>query len=91
MQNIRLKAQDGLRGFCRCLDDILMTGQGRFSELSVVMTLSLFGVYAWANTSRVLKVFGCQFWQLFFCLKFSEIPSAASTGCACLQFWVVVG
>jgi hypothetical protein len=34
-----------------------MTGQGRFNEFAAVMTLSLSGVYAEANTSRVLKVF----------------------------------
>ncbi|WP_146188757.1 hypothetical protein [Pseudomonas sp. HMWF021] len=60
------KAQDGLRGFCGALDDILMTGQGRFSELLAVMTLSLSGVYPEPNTSRVLKVFCCLFGQLFF-------------------------
>ncbi|KAE9644952.1 hypothetical protein EJA70_12405 [Pseudomonas sp. PB103] len=56
MQNNRRAAQDGLRGFCRDLDDGLMTGQGRFSEFTAVMTLSLFSVYAWLNTSRVLEV-----------------------------------
>ncbi|WP_141231877.1 MULTISPECIES: hypothetical protein [unclassified Pseudomonas] len=57
MQSIRREAQDGLRGFCRDLDDILMTGAGRLNEFSAVMTLSLSGVYAAVNTSRVLKVF----------------------------------
>jgi hypothetical protein len=56
LQNNRHAAQDGLRGFCRDLDDSLMTGQGRFSEFTAVMTLSLFSVYAWLNTSRVLEV-----------------------------------
>ncbi|MGY1888406.1 hypothetical protein [Pseudomonas sp. SDT291_1_S447] len=65
MQSIRREAQDGLRGFCRDLDDILMTGQGRFNEFAAVMTLSLFGVYAEANTSRVLKVFAAGFGSFF--------------------------
>jgi hypothetical protein len=59
------KAQDGLRGFCDAVDDILMTGQGRFSELSAVMTLSLFDVYPEPNTSRVLKVFAASFGSFF--------------------------
>ncbi|MGS0545471.1 hypothetical protein ACU8WE_23140 [Pseudomonas parakoreensis] len=60
------KAQDGLRGFCGALDDILMTGQGRFSELLAVMTLSLSGVYPEPNTSRVLKVFAASLGSFFF-------------------------
>jgi hypothetical protein len=56
LQSTRREARDGLRGFCRDLDDILMTGQGRFNEFAAVMTLSLSGVYADLNTSRVLKV-----------------------------------
>jgi hypothetical protein len=59
------KAQDGLRGFCGALDDILMTGQGRFSELLTVMTLSLSGVYPDPNTSRVLKVFAASLGSFF--------------------------
>ncbi|MCL9800602.1 hypothetical protein [Pseudomonas sp. AKS31] len=54
-----------LRGFCLDLDDILMTGRGWFSECAVVMTLSLSGVYAEANTSRVLKVFAARFGSFF--------------------------
>jgi hypothetical protein len=65
LQSIRREAQDGLRGFCRDLDDILMTGQGRLNEFSAVMTLSLSGVYAEANTSRVLKVFAAGFGSFF--------------------------
>ncbi|WP_414893998.1 hypothetical protein [Pseudomonas sp. IT-232MI5] len=65
MQSIRREAQDGLRGFCRDLDDILMTGQGRFNEFAAVMTLSLSGVYAEANTSCVLKVFAAEFGSFF--------------------------
>ncbi|PYC13471.1 hypothetical protein DMX02_27355 [Pseudomonas jessenii] len=42
-----------------------MTGQGRFNEFAAVMTLSLFGVYAEANTSRVLKVFAAGFGSFF--------------------------
>jgi hypothetical protein len=64
--NIRRKAQDGLRGFCRSVDDILMTGQGRFSEFVAVMTLSLFSVYAGVNTSRVLRVSAASFGSFFF-------------------------
>jgi len=59
------KAQDGLRGFCRDLDDILMTGQGRLNEFAAVMTLSLSGDYPDANTSRVLKVFAAEFGSFF--------------------------
>jgi hypothetical protein len=59
------KAQDGLRGFCRDLDDILMTGQGRLNVFAAVMTLSLSGVYAAANTSRVFKVFAASLGSFF--------------------------
>ncbi|WP_131670249.1 hypothetical protein [Pseudomonas parakoreensis] len=59
------KAQDGLRGFCGVVDDILMTGQGRFNEFAAVMTLSLSGVYAGPNTSRVLKVFAASSGSFF--------------------------
>jgi hypothetical protein len=65
LQSIRREAQDGLRGFCRDLDDILMTGAGRLNEFATVMTLSLSGVYAKANTSRVLKVFAASFGSFF--------------------------
>jgi hypothetical protein len=65
LQSVRREAQDGLRGFCRNLDDSLMTGQGRFNECAAVMTLSLSGVYAEANTSRVLKVFAASFGSFF--------------------------
>jgi hypothetical protein len=43
-----------------------MTGWGRFNECVAVMTLSLSGVYAEANTSRVLKVFAASFGSFFF-------------------------
>ncbi|WP_166217500.1 hypothetical protein [Pseudomonas atagonensis] len=59
------KAQDGLRGFCRSVDDILMTGQGCFDEFLAVMTLSLSGVYIELNTSRVLKVSAAIFGSFF--------------------------
>ncbi|WP_339450238.1 hypothetical protein [Pseudomonas sp. EA_5y_Pfl2_R50] len=59
------EAQDGLRRFCRDLDDILMTGQGRFNECMAVMTLSLSGVYAEPNTSRVLEVFAADSGSFF--------------------------
>jgi len=65
LQSVRREAQDGLRGFCRHLDDILMTGAGRLNEFAAVMTLSLSGVYAEANTSRVLKVFAASFGSFF--------------------------
>jgi hypothetical protein len=66
LQSIRREAQDGLRGFCRYLDDILMTGQGPFSELLFVMTLSLFDTHTELNTSRVLKVFAAISGSFFF-------------------------
>jgi hypothetical protein len=66
LQSVRREAQDGLRGFCRDLDDILMTGRGRLNECVAVMTLSLSGVYAEANTSRVLKVFAAIRGSFFF-------------------------
>ncbi|KAA8740434.1 hypothetical protein FE275_10795 [Pseudomonas koreensis] len=78
------KAQDGLRGFCGALDDILMTGQGRFSEFAAVMTLSLSGDYPDPNTSRVLKVFAASLGSFFFA---RDLASRAQG----LQSWASLG
>ncbi|MCU7218365.1 hypothetical protein [Pseudomonas sp. VE 196-7] len=81
------KAQDGLRGFCGAVDDILMTGQGRFSEGLAVMTLSLSGVYPAPNTSRVLKVFAASLGSFFLpeirhvSPKPTPNPVGAAAGC----------
>jgi hypothetical protein len=80
LQSVRREAQDGLRGFCRNLDDILMTGQGRFNEFAAVMTLSLSGVYAGANTSRVLKVFAASFGSFFFACELAPDHYHAERG-----------
>jgi len=91
------KAQDGLRGFCDALDDILMTGQGRFSELLAVMTLSLSGVYPEPNTSRVLKVFAASFGSFFLPeiphvspKNQHKIPVGAAAGCDLLTLFLKI-